>query len=135
MKTRTLWNQRLGMLMACASPGSALAYHLGQTNIEANLVRRTKDDEQSAAPPASASTARSTGDHASARTARDAGVSASGISGWLRRAFERYEIWSWQREMRERERYLAQAQNVYDLETRMRDLDSEIFFSRARTLR
>ena len=29
MKTKTIWNERFGMLMASGSPGSALAYQLG----------------------------------------------------------------------------------------------------------
>jgi hypothetical protein len=44
------------------------------------------------------------------------------------------EAWSWQRGVREREAYLAQAKDLVDLEARMRDLDGDAFLSRARTL-
>jgi hypothetical protein len=40
MRTNTFWNQRLAMLMACASPGSAFAYHLGLLNNRSRVLRR-----------------------------------------------------------------------------------------------
>lgn len=44
MSAKIQWSERLEMLMACASPGSALAYY----ELKANLVRRDKaTDDQS----------------------------------------------------------------------------------------
>ena len=45
MNSKTLWNQQLGMLAACGSPGSALAYHLGLSIFEAELPRRNRATE------------------------------------------------------------------------------------------
>ena len=53
---------------------------------------------------------------------------------WLGRLFERFEAWTYAREMREIEAYLAQAQNHADLEARMRHLHDDLL-SRARSLR
>ena len=48
------------------------------------------------------------------------------VSGnWLRKAFQRLSQWSWEQDLKRREAYLAQAQNVFDLETRMRHLDGD----------
>src|SRR4249920_3841067 len=104
MKPRTLWDEPLGMLMACGSPGSALAYHLGLTVFEPGMVRRNTTPEILAegvdpAPPVSEAT--------KTKTKRDA-PSAPSVRGWLGRLFDRLEAWSWEREMREREAYLAQ---------------------------
>ena len=49
MNPRTLWDERMGMLMACGSPGSALAYHLGQTTFEPMMVQRGKPPESNGA--------------------------------------------------------------------------------------
>jgi len=116
MKAKTIWNERFGMLMASGSPGSALAYQVGNAFSGAGMMRRNtttgkpvSDKEQAAAP------------------ARKAG-------SWLGRLFERFEAWSYTREMREIEAYLAQAQNHADLEARMRHLHDDLL-SRARSLR
>jgi hypothetical protein len=116
MSTKTIWNQRFGMLMASGSPGSALAYQLGDALSGPSMMRRnittvgaTGTKEQGKAP------ARPTG-------------------SWLGRLFERFEAWSYTREMREIEAYLAQAQNHADLESRMRHLHDDLL-SRARALR
>jgi hypothetical protein len=106
MKPKALWNQKLSMLMACASPGSALAFHLGLASNEANLVQRTPRRQDAVSEPAA---------HRSA------------IS-WLTGVFARLEQWADKREQRERERYLAQAQSVADLEARMRELDTGRFW-------
>jgi hypothetical protein len=104
MSTKTIWNERFGMLMASGSPGSALAYHVGKTASEPVLPRRnmaTSDGPE--------------------------GVPAArGPGGWLRRLFERFEVWTYSREMREVEAYLAQAQNHADLEARMRHLHDDL---------
>jgi hypothetical protein len=52
METKTLWNNRLLMLWACGSPGSALAYHLGATPESANMAQRTKVDGRASDPGA-----------------------------------------------------------------------------------
>lgn len=130
MKSRTLWHEPLGMLMACGSPGSALAYHLGQTVFEPGMVRRTITPETPAGPvnraPAPSGTNQT-------ETKSDASRAPS-VRGWLGRLFDRLEAWSWEREMQEREAYLAQAQDLYDLEARMRHLDGDEFSRRGRAL-
>ncbi len=131
MQSRTLWDEPLGMLMACGSPGSALAYHLGQTVFEPEVVRRNttsgtpaKQGDRAPVPSGTNKTA----------TKSDASRAPS-VQGWLGRLFDRLEAWSWEREMREREAYLAQAQDLYDLEARMRHLDGDEFSCRGRALR
>ncbi len=130
MNPRTLWDERMGMLMACGSPGSALAYHLGQTTFEPMMVQRSKVPEdglvKAGGPPASGSTA---GLQSSTDTAR-----GPSLKGWFSRMWQRLEAWSWQRQVREREAYLAQATDLVDLEARMRHLDGDAFLSRARAL-
>src|SRR5271169_5148879 len=103
MNQKTLWDERMGMLMACGSPGSALAYHLGQTTFEPKMVRRStapaRNVDQTTQAPVS-----------SAATSGDAEMDTAGVpsvKGWLARAWLRFETWSWQRQLREREAYLA----------------------------
>jgi len=119
MESRTLWDEPLGMLMACGSPGSALAYHLGLTTFEPGMVRRNITTEPSTAP---------------ADRAGDASR-VPPTTGWFGRLFDRLEAWAWEREMREREAFLAQAQDLYDLEARMRHLDGDEFSRRGHALR
>jgi Protein of unknown function (DUF3563) len=131
MKPKILWDERMGMLMACGSPGSALAYHLGQTGSEPMMVHRSTASERSADQPTQ-------GSGTSAATSADAETDTAGVppmKGWLARAWLRFETWSWQRQLREREAYLAQAKDLAELEARMRDLDDDAFLSRARALR
>ena len=109
MSTRSLFNERFGMLMACASPGSAWAYHLG-TESKADLVRRTRAAEK-------------------ARGVPDSG------KNWLSRALVRLERWSWERQVEADEAYLGQATDLCDLEARMRRLDGSDGLSRGRALR
>ena len=130
MNPRTLWDERMGMLMACGSPGSALAYHLGQTTFGPMMVQRGKTPESSLAQPERTP---ASGTTASQESGADIAAGRS-LKGWLARAWRRLETWSWQRQMREREAYLAQATDLVDLEARMRDLDGDAFLSRARTL-
>lgn len=112
MSVKTIWNERFGMLMASGSPGSALAYQAGSAASEPVLPRRNM---ATGGGPEGAPAAR-------------------GRGAWLRRLIERLEAWSYSREMREVEAYLAQAQNHADLEARMRHLHDNLL-SRARTLR
>ena len=113
MSARSLFNERFGMLMACASPGSALAYHLGTDATKPVLVQRgTAIDgiQTSESKP------------------------RSGIN-WLQRAFDRLEQWSWERQMKAQEAYLSQATDLCDLEARIRQLDGGDGFARSQALR
>ena len=131
MNGKTLWNERLGLLAASASPGSALAYHLGLTTLRARMMRRntTTRAESDLCAAASPERALSRGGE------RQVPLLARRVWRWLASAVDRLEERSWQRELRERERYLAQSENLVDLEARMRALDGDPFFSRARALR
>jgi hypothetical protein len=113
MSARSLFNERFGMLMACASPGSAMAYHLGTADSKSDLVQRGR---QAAA------------DESRAFAAPDG-------RGWLARAFDRLEQWSWERQLRAQEAYLSEATDLCDLEARIRHLDNPDGTSRARVLR
>jgi Protein of unknown function (DUF3563) len=113
MSGRNLFNERFGMLMACASPGSAWAYHLGSAAAKPELVQRSSADEL-------------------AQT-RVSGVGSR--TNWLERAFDRLEQWSWERQMKSQEAYLSQATDLCDLEARIRQLDSGDGLSRSHALR
>ena len=117
MKTKTIWNERFGMLMASGSPGSALAYQLGNGLLRPDMMRRNTPTVKATA---------------AAKEPAKPQVRPSG--SWLGRLFERFEAWTYAREMREIEAYLAQAQNHADLEARMRHLHDDML-SRARSLR
>jgi hypothetical protein len=52
MSANTFWSDRLTMLMACASPGSAWAYHLGLATFETGLLRRDIATDEPAEPAA-----------------------------------------------------------------------------------
>ena len=118
MKLRTLWDEPLGMLMASGSPGSALAYQLGQAEFESGMVRRNTASQGAT-------------DKAKPNASTPPALPAR---GWIGRLFDRIEAWAWERELREREAFLAQAQDLYDLERRMRQLDGDDFLSRGRAL-
>jgi len=129
MKSRTLWDERMGMLMACGSPGSALAYHLGQTTFDPMMVRRANTSESG-----SGESDNSDSGAANGRETEAEAVPERSLKDWFARMWRRLEIWSWQRQIHEREAYLAQSKDLVDLEARMRDLDGDAFLSRARTL-
>ena len=116
MSMKTIWNERFGMLMASGSPGSALAYQLGNSLSGPDMMRRNT------------ATSRST------EAGEPAKAPARALGRWLRDLFDRLEAWTYAREMREIEAYLAQAQNHADLEARMRHLHDDLL-SRARALR
>ena len=113
MSARSLFNERFGMLMACASPGSALAYHLGTHATKPVLVQRSR----------------------SAGTHETADARARSCTNWLQRAFDRLEQWSWERQMKTQEAYLSQATDLCDLEARIRHLDNGDGLSRSQALR
>jgi len=118
METRTLWNERLGVLIAGAGPASALAYALGKTVFEPMMLQRATVSEEigSAAVKPVFGGAPKRGE-----PARSGGRDRS--RSWLIRLFDRLETWSWERQVREREAYLAQSRDLADLEYRMRQLD------------
>jgi len=45
-----------------------------------------------------------------------------------RSLLERLDDWCWKHEQREREAYLAQSKDVYDLEARIRDLERGVMY-------
>jgi hypothetical protein len=49
MSAKTFWDDRFTMLMACASPGSAFAYHLGLTRFGPDVLRRDMATPETAA--------------------------------------------------------------------------------------
>jgi len=116
-----LRNNTLNMLLACGSPGSAMAYHLNPTLVQPGLVHRSITGEE--APGLDAGI-----EAAPVETTTEVATSAPfSVLGWISAVFERLERRTWEHEMRERESYLAKSQNVYDLECRMRDLESDGF--------
>ena len=127
MKSRTLWNERLGMLAACGSPGSALAYHLGVSLFEPGMMRRNIATKLPADPAEQV-----LGEKNTLRKPDASGLLAA--KNWFGRLIDRLETWSWEREMREREAYLARSCDIFDLEARMRELDGGTL-SRGRALR
>jgi hypothetical protein len=108
MSARNLFSERFGMLMACASPGSALAYHLGSDAGKAAVVQRDSAVSGPAQPKSG--------------------------SGW-RGLLEQLEQWSWERQMKAQEAYLSQATDLCDLEARMRRIDSTDGAARGQALR
>jgi len=125
MKPETLLNQWSSLLAASANPASALAFQLGVTTFNAEMLRRTWAPEPLVEPAAVAA-------EQSAAQAKKA-TRPPAARGWLGRIFDRLETWSWEREMRAREAYLARSQDLYDLEARMRHLDGDTL-SRGRAL-
>lgn len=106
--------ERLAMLLACGSPGSAIAYHGLTPRFEAELVRRSAPnsdtDPDSVTVPAPASL----------------------LPAWFAGLVRPFRESLWQREVRAREAYLAGAQNISDLEERMRTLErTTLYGSRA----
>lgn len=120
MNTESLINQRLSLMEASASPASALAFSLGLITFKSEMLRRTeKPDGLVQQTPAAA---------------ENSATRPPSARGWLGRIFDRLETWSWEREVRAREAYLAQSQDLSDLEARMRHLDGDVH-SRSRALR
>jgi hypothetical protein len=124
MKKHTLWGENFGLLMASASPGSALAYHLGQVELQASILHRSIPADPSAMPC----------EAAVASTATGPVSDATPLPLWhgLREALRRFAQWSFEREC---ERHLAQSAEVHQLEARLHRLYRDPFLSRARALR
>jgi hypothetical protein len=119
MNSETLFNQRLSLLAASASPASALAFSLGLTTFKPEMLRRTES-------PAGVEQVAAAAEKSTTRT--------PSARSWLGRIIDRLETWSWEREVQAREAYLAQSQDLFDLEARMRHLDGDVL-SRGRALR
>ena len=119
MKPETLINRRLGLLAASASPASALAFTLGLTTFAPEMLQRMESPGEVEQVPAAA-------ENSTTRT--------PSARSWLGRIIDRLETWSWEREVQAREAYLAQSQDLFDLEARMRHLDDDVH-SRGRALR
>ena len=122
MNSKTLWNQQLGMLAACGSPGSALAYHLGQSIFEAGLPRRNTETGDTSQTAVQEPTRRNTVEQAPAQ----AESHVAPTRNWFARALHRLENWSWEREVKDREAYLSRSQDLSDLEARMRRIDGNL---------
>jgi hypothetical protein len=112
-----LRNNTLNMLLACGSPGSALAYHLKPALVQPGLMHRNMAGETQANGVAEAAAVVAPADTSAA-------IAPFSVWGWIMGVFDYLERRSWEHEMRERETYLAGAQNVFDLENRMRELES-----------
>jgi hypothetical protein len=122
MNTKTLWNQQLGMLAACGSPGSALAYHLGQSIFEAELPRR---NTATGIPAVQEPAQREAVEQAPA-VVPSVAPTRKPARNWFARALHRLENWSWEREVKDREAYLSRSQDLSDLEARMRRIDGNL---------
>jgi hypothetical protein len=116
MESKIIERSKLSMLMACASPGSALAFHLGLVSNGADLMRRTIGVDRQPEHAGSGS--------AVSRMAPATAALAHSVVSLLSGLIAGVERWSDKRLQAERERYLAQAQNISDVEARMRDLHS-----------
>lgn len=118
-----LRNNTLNMLLACGSPGSALAYHLKPGLVQPGLMHRniTGEDVRNALVEGAAAVV------APAETVESAAPFS--VWGWITGVFDYLERRSWEHDMREREAYLAKSQNAFDLENRMRDLESGRYHS------
>ena len=133
MKLKRLLDERISMLMAIGTPVKSSTYGLGQPALESNMMHRNMVAKMPADPRnqvrVRSVTEQTESKHGASR--------APSIRSWLGlgRLFDRLEAWSWERETREREAYLAQAQDLYDLEARMRHLDGDEFSRRGRALR
>jgi hypothetical protein len=125
MNSKTLWNQQLGMLAACGSPGSALAYHLGQSIFEAGLPRRNTATGDTLQPAVQESAQRKAVEQAPA-VVPSVAPTRKPTHNWFARALHRLENWSWEREVKDREAYLSRSQDLSDLEARMRRIDGNL---------
>ncbi len=92
------------MLTACGTPGSALALHESVV-VPAKELLQSSESAGAAVPEVA-------GD-----------PHQTGVRAWIGRVLSPLFASSWEQEIREREGYLAQAQNPADLEARMRTVD------------
>ena len=61
-------------------------------------------------------------DAATTRTSAPPSLWSAARAG-LHRLAERFDRWAWQQQMRDREAWLAQSADVFDLERRLRDIE------------
>ena len=99
--------ERLAMLLACGSPGSAMSYHGLMPRFEAHLVQCNAVESTGTPVP----------------TAPPPTGLRSVVATLAARLIRPFRESLWQRELRARNTYLAGAQNFSDLEERMRALD------------
>jgi hypothetical protein len=130
MRSNHLWKEPFGAILTAASPASASAFDSGKNAFETELVQRTNrsDGIQNQAQASSSGTHSIVPEYD--RIARHPGA----LRTWIRTLIQRIDTWSWQAEMREFEAYLAQAQNIADLEDRIRRYDQPTL-ARGRALR
>ncbi len=104
MSTKHSSGTDLVSLMACGSPGSALALHESTLPSKAELLQSSEATGVAIAGEPTA-------------------TAQPGSWAWLGRLLGPLFESSWDREIREREGFLARAQNAADLESRMRAVD------------
>jgi hypothetical protein len=119
MKPTTLWYERLDVLSAGASPWSTLAHGLGRETFQQEIVPEVANRDGNGRSHAAKSMASEGAGRARNRDASG----GHGVTRWVRRALDRFEAWSWQRQVRSQEAYLAQAHDLADLEQRLRRMD------------
>ena len=125
MKARMLWSERLDVLSAGASPWSTFSHDLGrETFRQDDAPGATNRNQRPRLRPSNEAKREQDGD----------GAGRGRLSGWVRRAVDRFEAWSWQRQVRAQEAYLAQAHDLADLERRLRHMD-DATLARGRALR
>jgi hypothetical protein len=110
MNAQTLWNGRRGLLMASATPGSAVAYQAGDAAAEAGVVQRNM-----------ATTAAAGRAHPG-----DGFALMSLVSERIAQFFDELDALAWSRQQQSREAWLAGAQNLAELESRVRQLDGSL---------
>jgi hypothetical protein len=107
MKARSLWNGRHGLLMASATPGSAVAYQAGIAAGRDGVVQRNM-----------ATTA------AAGRAGEGDGFALmSLVTERIAQFFDELDALAWSRQQQSREAWLAGSQNLAELESRVRQLD------------
>lgn len=129
MKPTTLWSERLDVLSAAASPWSTLAYGLGRETFQREIAPEATSGDGNGCSQAAKRVA---SESAGRATNRD-GSGDRGVTRWVRRALDRFEVWSWQRQVRSQEAYLARAHDLADLEQRLRRLDGTTHTSGTKT--
>ena len=107
MNAQSLWNGRRGLLMASATPGSAAAYQAGIAASTENVVRRNMSTTA-----------------AQGRAGQGDGFALmSLVTERIAQFFDELDALAWSRQQQSREAWLAGAQNLAELESRVRQLD------------
>jgi hypothetical protein len=109
MNAQSLWNSRRGLLMASATPGSAAAYQAGLAGDTENVVRRNMSTTA-----------------AQGRDGQGDGFALmSLVTERIAQFFDELDSLAWSRQQHSREAWLADAQNLAELESRVRQLDGD----------